>query len=490
MESELGHFEEVAEATPPAAEATNVWGDIVRLSPGAAVAFMRSHGFEPDEPYPGGVDKPWLCICQRCKEFSRKTVTNVRAGKGCKFCKSAVIDATAAVEEMRAAGLEPLVPYPGSNTAWRCRCLICGFAEAAPTLSSVRKGVRCRACAGQLADLEKIAGELCGAGFVAISPYPGVDRPWQMECLTCKTPANLSLTSVRAGTRCRACTEERAAQRYLAWMREIDLEPQVPYPGWLLPWLTRCINCEMPVSSSLVFVRQGGGRCPYCGGTRIDPNKAAVMMRDAKLEPLIDFPGINRPWRCTCMRCRKPVSPSLANIRRGQGGCVHCGQRVVDPAVAVAVMRAAYLEPQVPFTASAAKWPCLCLRCGQLVEPTFNNVSTKRVACKYCAASGLDYGGPACIYVLHHAGEGAVKIGIAGTGARNERILKHQRHGWSLCYRLPVDTGARAFAVEQAASTNCTVEAGPPICPPNSCPKADGPRHSTPNSSALPSYGG
>jgi hypothetical protein len=118
--------------------------------------------------------------------------------------------------------------------------------------------------------------------------------------------------------------------------------------------------------------------------------------------------------------------------------------------VAVAVMRAAYLEPQVSYTASAAKWPCLCLRCGQLVEPTFNNVSTKRVACKYCAASGLDYGGPACIYVLHHAEEGAVKIGIAGTGARNERILKHQRHGWSLCYRLPVDTGARAFAVEQA----------------------------------------
>jgi DNA-directed RNA polymerase subunit RPC12/RpoP len=61
-----------------------------------------------------------------------------------------------------------------------------------------------------------------------------------------------------------------AAQGYLAWMREADLEPQVPYLGWLLPWLSRCINCEMPVSSSLVLVRQGGGRCPYCGGTRID----------------------------------------------------------------------------------------------------------------------------------------------------------------------------------------------------------------------------
>lgn len=49
---------------------------------------------------------------------------------------------------MRAAGLEPLVPYPGkSNVPWLCRCLTCG-AEVSPRLHSIRAGQGgCRRCA-------------------------------------------------------------------------------------------------------------------------------------------------------------------------------------------------------------------------------------------------------------------------------------------------------------------------------------------------------
>jgi len=35
------------------------------------------------------------------------------------------------------AGLEPLEPYPGSHSQWKCRCLVCG-AEVRPHYSSVK----------------------------------------------------------------------------------------------------------------------------------------------------------------------------------------------------------------------------------------------------------------------------------------------------------------------------------------------------------------
>ena len=50
------------------------------------------------------------------------------------------------VPVMRAAGLEPLEPYPGSMTKWRCRCLRCGI-EVEPKWAQIQQGGGgCRTC--------------------------------------------------------------------------------------------------------------------------------------------------------------------------------------------------------------------------------------------------------------------------------------------------------------------------------------------------------
>lgn len=49
------------------------------------------------------------------------------------------IDAGEAVAVMRAAGLEPLEPYPGANVAWNSRC-VKNAHQVAPTFTSVRVG--------------------------------------------------------------------------------------------------------------------------------------------------------------------------------------------------------------------------------------------------------------------------------------------------------------------------------------------------------------
>lgn len=53
-------------------------------------------------------------------------------------------DTAAAI--MRAAGLEPLAPYPGSMSPWLCQCLACGD-EVSPRLNGIRSGQGgCAAC--------------------------------------------------------------------------------------------------------------------------------------------------------------------------------------------------------------------------------------------------------------------------------------------------------------------------------------------------------
>lgn len=90
------------------------------------------------------------------------------------------IDPLVAVADMRAAGVEPVVPYPGSNVPWACRCLTCG-ALVTPRLDSVRGGQGgCRWCgqrqrrARPFLSHERAEAQLRAAGMEPLVPYPGM----------------------------------------------------------------------------------------------------------------------------------------------------------------------------------------------------------------------------------------------------------------------------------------------------------------------------
>lgn len=118
----------------------------------AAVELMRSVGLEPLEPYPGA-HQYWRCRCGGCgDEVSPHYASITQGGRGCRKCASAKngarrrTPAEEAVEAMRAAGLEPLEPFPGGRTPWRCRCKRCEC-EVSPRLYSIKYGQGgCRYC--------------------------------------------------------------------------------------------------------------------------------------------------------------------------------------------------------------------------------------------------------------------------------------------------------------------------------------------------------
>jgi len=366
----------------------------VKLTHDQAADIMRAADFEPLEPY-RGVDAKWRSRCLQCSRESTPTLTNVRAGKRCKYCNGREVDPGEAVAEMRAAGFEPLVPYPGTNEPWKCRCTVCGF-EPTPALQSVRKGHGCRNCAGQVLDPAEAERVMRAAGLIPQIPYPGADKPWPCHCPVCGGNPSPTLSSIRAGCGCEYCGRIKSGQ-----------------------------------------------------ARRTPEVEAVTVMRAAGLEPTAPYPGASKAWQCRCTTCDRTVSPSLATVQNGAGtGCRYCAGISVDPVNAERIMRAAHLEPQTPYPGALEPWPCVCTVCGNPVQPLLNNIR-KGQGCKHCAIPGFDYTAPAVVYVMCHP-LGSVKIGVCGLGDQNTRISNHQRNDWEPYQQLRLPTGEQAYRIEQA----------------------------------------
>ena len=69
------------------------------------------------------------------------------------------------------------------------------------------------------------------------------------------------------------------------------------------------------------------------------------------LEPLEQYPGAGKQWRCRCLACGDEVRPRYANIKQGRGACERCrrlaqSRRQRGPeAKAIADFRAVGLNP-------------------------------------------------------------------------------------------------------------------------------------------------
>jgi hypothetical protein len=127
--------------------------NLARVPGDVAYVVARAAGVAPLEPYPGKNSLPWRCRCDRCGSLVYPSYKVLKRGNGgcweCGQLRSGLtrrVPAAEAVALMRAAGYEPLEPYPTNSMPWRCRCVRCGT-ESSPTLGNVGAGKRCRACA-------------------------------------------------------------------------------------------------------------------------------------------------------------------------------------------------------------------------------------------------------------------------------------------------------------------------------------------------------
>jgi hypothetical protein len=351
---------------------------------------MRAAGFEPLEPYPQSVDLHWLCRCIVCGRPSPKRLVSIRtSAAGCRYCApNAPVQPAAADADIRAAGFEPLEPYPGNTrTPWRCLCTTCGT-QTAPRLEFVRRGSGCPICAtARRTANSRLPSEAAFAsaravGFEPLEPYPGSNKlPWRCRCITCHRESAPRLTSIRQGSGCRHCAYGQPVDPE-AEMRAVGFEPLEAFPGVKKPWRCRCTTCGNESDKALSGVRKGSG-CRFCAGRPVDPEEE---MRAAGFDPLEPYPGnAHRQWRCVCKQCGGESSPALHSVRRGTG-CRFCARRLAADE-AVTTMRAACFEPLEPYPGSKKPWRCRCTTCGNESSPHLSSVS-KGSRCRYCARKG------------------------------------------------------------------------------------------------------
>jgi hypothetical protein len=452
---------------------------------------MLDAGLEPIEPYPG-TTQPWRCRCLTCQQVVSPSFGNVRRGvsKGCRYCANEASKGRskvrwtheAASKIMLDAALKPLGEFPGADEKWLCECQRCG-SVVEPRLSAVRRGASggCIYCSGHApTDPEAAAQEMLAAYLRPLEPYPGkAADEWRCECLQCGDIVAARLQKIRSGEGCcRRCgitasalarsADQTASE---AMMRSAMLEPLEPYPGGNhLPWRCQCMTCGALVSPTRANIGRGQGGCIACGikicaAKRLgDEDQAIVDMVQADLQPLEPYPGSNKPWRCRCLGCEQDVTPRLAHVRQGRGGCRTCGvikgglRQRTSPDVAEAQLRAGEFEPLEPYPGLASTpWRCRCLICGHDTKAPLYKVRNGIGVCSGCADWGFNMTAPAVVYLLHHPQLGAVKVGITG---HPERIRRFEQRGWTVEHTLLLRTGAAAWSLEQAVLAKIRADHG------------------------------
>lgn len=410
-----------------------------------AVAALTTQGFEPLAAYPGR-GKKWAARCARCEREDEPRYPNLltySGGLGCVVCRGHRVDPQEAEGVMRAAGFEPLVPYSGAGD-WPCRCVGCKR-DVSPSYSSVRRGDGCGHCAGVITDPDEAAVFMRAQGLEPLVPYPGSGTPWPCLCTQCEEVVQPCHSAVKGGHQspCKHCHEKNRDRRVprteesiaTGVMRAAGLEPLDPFPGVKSAWRSRCQECKRIVSPAMYAVREGLSGCAFCSKNRVDPVEAAEAMMARGFDPLAPYPGSVQPWLCRCSGCGTGRPVRYSAIKAG-ANCGVCTGKVILPEVADETMRSLGFIPQEPYPGRvSARWLCVCTLCGRETSPTYKGARLGvRAGCctgKYdLRIPGRSIG----VYLMTHETFGAAKfgIGIVHANGHMPRVRSHELNGWTL----------------------------------------------------------
>lgn len=162
-----------------------------------AEAELRAAGYEPLEPYPMRVVRPWGVRCSTCKYVWTLNLNKVRMGQKCTHSQ---LTSDRAEELLRTLGFESLEQYPGRRDyPWSVACVSCKKPRRVRLASLMDRG----ACPC-VEKRKKAEADLRAAGYEPLDPFPGmVRKPWRSRCTTCGAERRPSIDSIRQGKRCK-----------------------------------------------------------------------------------------------------------------------------------------------------------------------------------------------------------------------------------------------------------------------------------------------
>lgn len=345
--------------------------------------------------------------CVTCKNKVYPRLDKVKAsGYKCGHCTGRANPSKRAEEVVKKMGHIPLVPYPGAREPWKMKCGGCGE-TITPKYNSIQQGRwGCGYCGHLRAGAKKRelgskqAIKLMRDAFCEpLVPYPGSNVPWKCRCMKCNSLIQPRLGGIQSGQggcgKCgiikRAKSQMLSEKDAIARLKKLNLKPLESYPGTAKPWKCECLRCGSTVKPRLNYLDKSVYGCAVCAGKIVDVIAAEALMKKANLIPQVKFPGSDKPWLSICKKCKREVEPRYSSIKAGQGGCIWCVGKRVDPVIAIQAMKSKGLQPLEPFVSASAKWNCKCLRCLRKITTTYKLASTSAGGCKYCAPNFVNH---------------------------------------------------------------------------------------------------
>jgi hypothetical protein len=353
---------------------------------------------------------------------------------------------------MRAAGGEPLEPYPGSSRPWRVRCVTCGQ-EVTPRLDTItRGGTPCVACAAKRAGEKRSRGRYravaqevwdaraAAVGLVWLEPVSTSATPTLARCEKCGTEAHVYPNGTLRGRGCTPCGWRRRAESKTLndeeWTQRaeaVGLEWMEPHQSSSTKRRARCTACSHEFHPTPDNVKAGHG-CPRCGNIA---TAAARSLSDEEWDARAAAVGIEwtephvkstEPRGARCLKCEHEFRPPPGHVRSGTG-CPRCAGKVKTQEEVDAEAQAVGIEWLEPYRNRRDRHLARCLTC-QLEWRTSPASVHLGSGCPSCNSGGFDPGRPGILYVIAHEVAGVVKVGIASVDG--ERIARHLRRGWEV----------------------------------------------------------
>jgi hypothetical protein len=272
------------------------------IDPEDAFSQMLTKGIRPLEPYPGA-SEPWKSICLKCgSEVYPRYGTVVTAGKGgCNPCakrsaaetRNDVIRTKDFPDACKRAGVTALSDYIDAHTKFKLVCNRCGH-EFDAVWSPLRQGRGCPKCSRSasseknLLKFEQTARDImASADIKPTGTFLGMSKPFAGICKKCGNEVNPRPSALKAGQGgCFSCGKikggkQRIARGYtreealeIMALRDIEIDPEEPYPGSTKSWPGKCVKCGLPTATSVGQAKSGKGGCRVCHSIDTDSSFA------------------------------------------------------------------------------------------------------------------------------------------------------------------------------------------------------------------------
>jgi hypothetical protein len=223
------------------------------------------------------------------------------------------------------------------NVKYDLSCLKCGHKWKAlgSSFFNSRKVSGCdkcaRAAAGERTKLgleplqeyaAKYGGELVSTAYVQRNHY------YEWKCAQEHGFSGNYNNMEHRGQFCPEC-EGRSSRKTMtekqarAYLESRSLSLVGPYVSKTKDVLIACNVCKVELTKSVKHIVEASMDCKNCASLEYS-KKASSVMRQAGVEPLVPYPGSPNQWLCKCMTCGKEITPSYANVSKGQGACSFC----------------------------------------------------------------------------------------------------------------------------------------------------------------------